>query len=107
MPISPGATLPVEQSGANDISMIRIPLMIYLRNRVQLSLKTGRWRYTLPILSRWEHMPILLGGRLKPCVILSAMSAGGMGEVYRAHDPMLGRAVTIQVLRKAFAGDTE
>lgn len=52
-------------------------------------------------------MPILLGKRLKPCDILSAISAGGMGEVNRAHDTKLGRAVTVKVLPKAFAGDTE
>ena len=52
-------------------------------------------------------MPILLGRRLRSYDVLSAISADGMGEVNRAHDTKVGRAVTIKVLWKAFAGDTE
>jgi eukaryotic-like serine/threonine-protein kinase len=45
-------------------------------------------------------MPIQSGTHLGPYEILSAMGAGGMGEVYRARDPKLGRDVAIQVLPK-------
>jgi eukaryotic-like serine/threonine-protein kinase len=50
-------------------------------------------------------MAILPGRRLGPYEILSAIGAGGMGEVYQAHDPKLGRDVAIKVLPVAFAHD--
>ena len=52
-------------------------------------------------------MPLSAGTRLGPYEILSALGAGGMGEVYRALDTKLDRAVAIKVLPEAFAADTE
>ena len=43
-------------------------------------------------------MPLGPGTRLGPYEILSAIGAGGMGEVYRATDTNLKRAVAIKVL---------
>ena len=45
------------------------------------------------------------GTHLGPYEILAPIGAGGMGEVYRAMDPRLGRAVAIKVLHAAFASD--
>jgi eukaryotic-like serine/threonine-protein kinase len=52
-------------------------------------------------------MPLSAGTRLGPYEILSALGAGGMGEVYRARDMKLDRAVAIKILPEAFAADTE
>jgi Tol biopolymer transport system component/predicted Ser/Thr protein kinase len=52
-------------------------------------------------------MPILPGKRLGPYEILSAIGAGGMGEVYKARDTRLDRTVAIKVLPTHLAGRTE
>jgi eukaryotic-like serine/threonine-protein kinase len=48
-----------------------------------------------------------LGARLGPYEIQSAIGAGGMGEVYRATDTNLKRAVAIKVLPESIADDRE
>src|ERR1700751_2100852 len=52
-------------------------------------------------------MPISTGSRLGSYELLSAIGAGGMGEVYQAHDTKLGRDVAIKVLPEAFAHDAD
>ena len=52
-------------------------------------------------------MPLSPGTKLGPYEILSAIGAGGMGEVYRAKDPRLGREVAIKVLPASFSQDAD
>ena len=52
-------------------------------------------------------MAIQPGIHVGPYDILSAIGAGGMGEVYRARDTKLGRDVAIKVLPEAFARDAD
>src|SRR5262245_47611967 len=47
------------------------------------------------------------GARFGPYEVLSALGAGGMGEVYRARDTKLNREVAIKVLPAAFTGDPD
>ena len=47
------------------------------------------------------------GTRLGSYEIISALGAGGMGEVYRARDTKLRREVAIKVLPQTLAGDPE
>jgi len=48
-----------------------------------------------------------VGSRLGPYEILGQIGAGGMGEVYRARDPRLGREVAIKVLPASFSADAD
>ncbi len=52
-------------------------------------------------------MPLSAGKSLGPYRIVALLGAGGMGEVYRANDPRLGREVAIKVLPASFAGDPD
>ena len=52
-------------------------------------------------------MTLSPGTRLGPYEIVNPIGAGGMGEVYRAHDTHLERDVAIKVLPRALANDPE
>jgi TolB-like protein len=52
-------------------------------------------------------MPLTPGTRLGPYEIVAALGAGGMGEVYRARDPRLGREVAVKVLPAELASDPD
>ena len=52
-------------------------------------------------------MSIAAGTKLGSYEVFAQIGAGGMGEVYQAHDTKLGRDVAIKVLPEAFAHDAE
>jgi eukaryotic-like serine/threonine-protein kinase len=50
---------------------------------------------------------LTVGTRLGPYEIQDLLGSGGMGEVYRARDPRLGRDVAIKILPAAISSDSE
>src|ERR1022692_1428884 len=52
-------------------------------------------------------MSLTSGAKLGPYEIQSMVGAGGMGEVYRAHDSRLNRTVAIKVLPASFSADRD
>ncbi len=52
-------------------------------------------------------MALQSGTKLGPYEIHSAIGAGGMGEVYRAHDTRLNRDVAIKILPATFSSDPD
>jgi hypothetical protein len=47
------------------------------------------------------RMPIAPGTPVGPYTALAQLGSGGMGEVYRAHDPRLGRNIALKLIRAA------
>src|SRR5712692_1311379 len=56
---------------------------------------------------RLNAMSVSAGSRLGPYEVLSPLGAGGMGEVWKARDPRLGREVAIKVLPASFSEDAD
>ncbi|HTR01784.1 MAG TPA: protein kinase [Thermoanaerobaculia bacterium] len=52
-------------------------------------------------------MTLAAGTKLGPYEVISQLGAGGMGEVYKARDPRLGREVAIKVLPASFSQDAD
>ncbi|MCI0415093.1 serine/threonine protein kinase [bacterium] len=50
-------------------------------------------------------MGLSSGSQLGPYVILETIGTGGMGEVYRTHDPRIGRDVAVKLLSPSFVED--
>ena len=52
-------------------------------------------------------MPLAAGSRLGPYEIVASLGAGGMGEVYRARDPRIGRDVAVKVLPRSLSQNSD
>src|SRR6266540_3356277 len=52
-------------------------------------------------------MTISAGTHIGPFEVVTLLGVGGMGSVYRAHDPRLRRDVAIKVVLPAFAADPD
>ena len=58
-------------------------------------------------LARTSDRSPMIGRQLGPYTISALLGAGGMGEIYRAHDSKLGRDVAIKILPSHFTADPE
>ena len=47
------------------------------------------------------------GSKIGPYEVVTLLGAGGMGEVYKGHDPRLGRHVAIKVMLGEFASSPD
>src|SRR5438067_92358 len=54
-----------------------------------------------------DQIRSLAGQRLGSYQVISLLGAGGMGEVYRAHDTKLQRDVAIKILPRRFVDDPD
>jgi len=52
-------------------------------------------------------MALTAARKIGPYEILGQIGAGGMGVVYRARDPRLGREIAIKVLPRSFSADPD
>ena len=52
-----------------------------------------------------RSMALAAGSRLGPYEVVALLGAGGMGEVYRARDTRLGRAVALKVISERLVGE--
>jgi len=78
-----------------------------LRQEVDSMLSSGDQACSSLLQSSRRRVPLSPGTRLGHYEVHSLLGAGGMGDVYRGHDPRLDRDVAVKVLPHVFSEDPE
>jgi serine/threonine-protein kinase len=78
----------------------------------EIGFQIGVYGYLICAIRRPSYNPatpvvLASGTRLGPYEVIGPLGAGGMGEVYRAHDTKLNRDVALKILPALFAQDPE
>ena len=102
------ATFLREACGADESLRREVDSLLAYANDAQAFMAAPALEAMGPALMHSEQMtkPVV-GQRLGPYQIGSLLGSGGMGDVYRARDPNLGRDVAIKILPDIFTADPE
>jgi len=93
----------LEQACGNDDTLLdEVNSLLAYESEAEKFIEAPAFRVAAEMLSH-ERLRLAPGQDIGPYKIVSAIGAGGMGEVYRARDSRLGRDVAIKVLPVAFA----
>jgi serine/threonine protein kinase/sugar lactone lactonase YvrE len=91
-------TLPPDRRAHQAISLWE-DLTAWVAGRLEAHAALG----SVDTLTNIVHMPLAQGTKLGPYEIVAPIGAGGMGEVYRAFDPRMGREVAIKISVERFS----
>ena len=96
----------LDRACGGDADLRREVESLLLHDRDDGFLATAATAEAQRLLGETRSQP-LAGGRLGRFEVLGKLGAGGMGEVYLAHDPKLERRVAIKLLPRHLAADPD
>ena len=97
----------LQEACAGDDALRReVESLLFHENEASSFLDTPAMKVAAKMFGGERGQP-MIGRQLGAYQVVSLLGAGGMGEVYLAHDTKLGRDVAIKVLPEAFVNDAD